>query len=118
MRVRRLLGTGAVFVSLVALGAASATGSYAANVQASGLVLWGAYISGAPQDSTLLDTFESGAGKKLSIVHWGEAWTRNGSSQQFQTTYFQTVRNRGSIPMLTWGSWDSSQGPNQPAFQL
>jgi len=69
-------------------------------------------------NQALLETFELSTGKRQSIVHWGEAWTRGSSPQPFQTAYFQTVRSRGSIPMLTWGSWDSDRGTNQPEFRL
>jgi beta-mannanase len=89
-----------------------------ADASSSSSVYWGAYISGAPFTSSLMDNFESDAGKHMSIVHWGEAWTRSGATQEFQAYYMQRVRNRGSIPMLTWGSWDSSHGATQSNFQL
>jgi hypothetical protein len=112
----RVLATSAAGASILAasvLGAAEPTAAASANS-----VYWGAYISGAPFDTSLMDSFEARTGKKMSIVHWGEAWTRNGGYQGFQTFYMQSVRNRGGIPMLTWGSWDSSLGKTQPNFQL
>ena len=54
----------------------------------------------------------------MAILHWGQPWRMNGSNQPFQTAYFNNVRNRGSIPLLDWGSWDASGGPIQPDFQL
>jgi hypothetical protein len=89
-----------------------------ASASSTSSVYWGSYIDGAPFTPSLMDTFESNAGKKMSIVHWGESFIRGSTYQTFQSFYMQQVRNRGSIPMLTWGSWDSSQGSNQPNFKL
>jgi hypothetical protein len=83
-----------------------------------GSVLWGAYTAGAPYDQNLLESLESSVGKHESIVHWGEPWMHGADMQPFQTEYFKRVRARGSIPMLTWGSWDSDKGTDQPAFRL
>jgi hypothetical protein len=53
----------------------------------------------------------------MSIVHWGQPWLNGGTYQAFQTSAFQAVRNRGEIPMLTWGSWSLGGGVNQPNFR-
>ena len=81
-------------------------------------VYWGAYISGAPFDTTLIDRFETTVGKKMSIDSWGQAWSVGGNYNAFQTDRFQAVRNRGEIPLLTWGSWNLGSGVNQPNFSL
>jgi len=81
-------------------------------------VLWGAYISGVPYNMALLGSFEASAGKPASIVHWGQPWVSKGAPQKFQTDAFERVRQHGSIPMVTWGSWDSSKGKDQPDFKL
>jgi hypothetical protein len=81
-------------------------------------IYWGAYLNGAPFDSSIMDKYESTTGKKMSIVTWGEPWVQNGQFMQFQTATFQSVRGRGSLPLLTWGSWELGKGATQPAFQL
>src|SRR5215213_7747657 len=67
-------------------------------------IYWGAYIDGAPYgfpdppyDTRAIDAFEAHAKKKMSIFHWGQSWMNNdGSMSPFQTSYFNTIRNRGS----------------------
>ena len=87
-------------------------------------LLWGALVGGQPPTTAALqpggpfDAFETRSGKKMAILHWGQPWRLNGTDQPFQTDYFNSVRNRGSIPLLDWGSWVSGDGPAQPAFQL
>src|SRR5438045_12413 len=68
----------------------------------SGPIYWGAYVDGASWQTAPIDTFESQIGKKMSIVHWGQPWIMNGAYQPFQTSNFQAMRNRGSIPMVNW----------------
>jgi hypothetical protein len=68
-------------------------------------ILWGAYVDGVPWDASKLSSFEAKT-KGLSIIHWGQAWYRNGAYQPFFPKDFQTVRDHGSIPMLDWGSWE------------
>jgi len=79
---------------------------------------WGAYVRGWPADPTVVDKFERSAGKKMSIVHWGQPWSRNGQLQEFQTAYFDFARQRGSIPLVDWGSWDTCCDLDQPQFAL
>jgi beta-mannanase len=99
-------------------------------------VYWGAWIDGeqyglgdAPWVDQTIDTFESHAGKKISILHWGQAWHWNGHSgysgigdgyfQKFETPYFENVRQRGTIPMISWNSWElTNQSKDNPDWQL
>jgi beta-mannanase len=86
-------------------------------------IYWGALVDGKVPSSTNLQgifaTFETRSKKKMSIIHWGQPWMMgDGSWGEFQTTYFQNVRNHGSIPMLNWNSWRLGAGSNQPDFQL
>jgi mannan endo-1,4-beta-mannosidase len=84
---------------------------------------WGALVDGqAPSDANMqpggvFDTFEQHAGKKMSIIHWGQPWKMNGTMQAFYQPWFHNVRKHGSIPMIDWASWELDQGANQPAFQ-
>jgi mannan endo-1,4-beta-mannosidase len=81
-------------------------------------VYWGAMTLGWPADTHVLDAFEQAAGKRMSLVGWGQPWWHNGGYQPFQTAYFQTVRDRGAIPVLSWGSWDYCCDVDQPEFKL
>jgi beta-mannanase len=86
-------------------------------------IYWGALVEGKAPDSTnmagVFATFETLSKKKMSIIHWGEPWMmKDGSWGEFQTTYFNNVRNHGSIPMLNWSSHQLGTGANQPNFQL
>ncbi|PWU23243.1 hypothetical protein C5B42_03705 [Candidatus Cerribacteria bacterium 'Amazon FNV 2010 28 9'] len=92
---------------------------------------WGAYIAGttyggsygtAPWDTKTWDMFESHTGKKVSILHFGQAWYTSAyypyGYTPFPTSLVDAVRSRGAIPMISWGSWDESLGPNQSDFSL
>jgi mannan endo-1,4-beta-mannosidase len=81
-------------------------------------VYWGAYVNGAPFNLSILDDFEAQVGKHVSIVHWGQPWLMQGAFQPFQSHLYQVVRDRGSIPMIDWGSWDLGKGTDQAAFRL
>jgi hypothetical protein len=108
--------------------------------RAAGSIYWGAYISGetygpdrgnAPWDSQTWDLFESHAGRKVSILHWGQPWywavqpgypdIGDGHYQRFFAGDLEKVRQRGAIPLLDWGSYkagnQSSVGA-QPVFAL
>jgi len=82
-------------------------------------VYWGARIEGAPFSMANVDKLESHVGKRMSMTTWGQPWANNGQFQTFQTSTFQAARNRGYLPMLTWGSWDlASKAVNESQFQL
>ena len=117
------------FLALLATVAVSAASSVAPmNAEAAG-VYWGSYIKGdtygygdAPWDTRSIDVFESHAGKRTSIIHWGQAWYwgSRGGYQSFQRDMAEKVRLRGSIPMITWTSADQDKGnsTDQSNFQL
>ncbi len=99
--------------------------------QARKTIYWGAFIAGdtygrgnPPWDEGAIDLFEEHAGKKLSILHWGQAWWRcrpGCGYQEFRTQQpqFEAMRKRGVIPLLDWGSWDSNASrQDQPEFSL
>jgi hypothetical protein len=97
-------------------------------------IYWGAVIAGnvygrtenAPWDATTLSLFEQHAGKGVSIIHMGQPWiwcstttTPNCKWQSFPVAAFDLIRNHGSIPLLSWGSWSRPwKFANQPDFQL
>src|SRR5690242_5700691 len=55
-------------------------------------ILWGAYINGVPWDASKLDAFESRAGKRVSIIQFGNPWVHNGAFQKFPAKDFDTIR--------------------------
>src|SRR5215211_474809 len=97
-----------------AAGAASAGGE-----RASRSIFWGAYIEGAqtyshlyggswgggPWDSRTWNKFESNAGKKVSIQHYGQPppW-----EQGFVAHTANLVTGRGAVPLMSMGSWNAS----------
>lgn len=98
-------------------------------------IYWGAWISGdtydqgnPPWNLSAIDLFEKHAGKKISILHWGQPWwhcnagNANCSYQLFdlQKAQYDTVRQRGYIPLVDWASYDyaAPQLLNQPEFAL
>jgi hypothetical protein len=90
-------------------------------------IYWGAYIDGGqyglgnpPWDMRSISTFEAHAGKAISILHFGNPWYIGGVPQPFAPLAFNLVRQHGAIPMVSWASWDLSNGgvPNQPSFSL
>jgi hypothetical protein len=88
---------------------------------ASNSIYWGAYVDGAPYSAAVTDKFEADAGKKQSIVHWGQPWMMNSTHkyQAFQTSQYESVRLRGAIPMVDWGSWSLGAGATvQTDYQL
>jgi len=70
------------------------------------------------QPGGIFDVFETRAQKKMSILHWGQPWKRNGSYQMFYAPWFDNVRNHGAIPLIDWSSWQLGSGVNQPEFKL
>lgn len=96
-------------------------------------IYWGAWISGdtynqgnPPWNTSAIDIFEQHAGKKLSILHWGQPWWHcsNGSCDyqlfDLQKAQYDVVRQRGSIPLVDWASYDYAAPDllNQPQFSL
>jgi Glycosyl hydrolase family 26 len=79
---------------------------------------WGAYLSGAPYTTSVMDAFENRTAKRLSVLHFGQAWSTSGTFHAFPTAAMNAVRSRGTIPYLTWGGWGStSAGATQVDWQ-
>ncbi len=113
--IRRAALAAIVIVSAIA----ASTPAAARDAQSTGsVVYWGAYIDGVPWDMSRLDAFELNSQKRVSIVHWGQPWMMSGAYQAFQAEEYDKVRARGSIPMVSWGSWHLGRGVDQPDFQL
>ncbi len=94
-------------------------------------ILWGAYAGGgqygladAPWDLSSAAAFASEAGKRMSVLEWGQDWydTNAGSSQPtpqpFPVTLLDAVRQAGYLPVISWGSDQAAVSVPQPQFQL
>lgn len=81
-------------------------------------IYWGAYVRNAPWNMADLDRFESIAGKPVSILHFGLPWKQYGEFKGFPTPMMDAIRQRGAIPLISWGSWHLGDGPEQPDFRL
>lgn len=122
-RTRILLAV--LVLTWIVLGAAASTQVSAAPEQAIIPIYWGAIVRGShyglpepPWDMRAIDVFEAHAGKKLSIIHFGQSWYSNSASVGFPKGLFDNVRNHGAIPLFTWSSRDSALPmPDQPAFR-
>jgi hypothetical protein len=92
----------------------------AAPAQATGPdVYWGAWIkygsAEAPFDMTVTTTFESHAGKGMSLIHWASPFNDGpydwcGGYCSFQTSYFNAARSHGSIPFFSWSPLPGGSG--------
>ncbi len=113
----------AAFISI--FSSSLKTVSAQSGVQAAGSIYWGATLYGKPPDSFnfapggAFDNFERNiAHKGMSIIAWGAPWEYPaGTMLAFQRSYFDNVRNHGSIPLLSWQSW-ACCGSNQPKYKL
>lgn len=113
----------AICAAIVLLVSCAATSASAAPI------LWGAWVDGdaygptyddPPWDMAAQDVFEQHAGKRASIIHYGQAWQEGGVAQPFYPGPANAVRARGAVPLLDWNPWDlwAGGGPNQPKFRL
>jgi mannan endo-1,4-beta-mannosidase len=109
----------ASFVASLVVGAAAVIPTAATTTAAaSAPIYWGSYVNGAPGKIAAINQFEADAGKKQSIVHWGQAWQWNGAMQPFLTKDFEAIRLRGSIPMVNWDSWSLGDRDSDPNYTL
>jgi len=91
-------------------------------------IYWGAYAAGgqygrtdAPWDIGSLRLFEANAGKRVSLVEWGQAWYECSSTcglRPFRAELMERVRRHGAIPVLSWGSKHEGTGAIDPDFRL
>lgn len=119
-KVRWLLQIAFAIVAIASLSVFSQN-----DVDAASGIYWGAHIAGKPPDAAafqpggLIYNFETNvAKKKMSIFAWGAPWEYPaGTMLRFQKSYFDNVRNHGSVPMLDWSSM-APGGPYQPKYKL
>ena len=77
----------------------------------------GIYEPSYPNDLTSVNSYESAAGTKVSIIHWFAIW--GGWKSACSLTDMNIVKNRGSLPMITWEPWDgTNNSSNDPNWNL
>jgi hypothetical protein len=83
-------------------------------------VMQGTYMSAVPWDTAAWDAYEAAAGKKQSIIHYGQSWWTNGAYRPFYPNVIEMCRARGGIPLIDWSPWDTAVAPvyTQPRFSL
>ena len=77
----------------------------------------GAYIPGAPGDSSQIDAYRARVGADPAIVMWYQDWA-HGDSSRFSRSNFDAVSGRGAMPLLTWEPWNYADGVDQSAYSL
>ncbi|HEU5251695.1 MAG TPA: glycosyl hydrolase [Solirubrobacterales bacterium] len=94
---------------------------------AGGPIYWGATIGShltgnqAPWDMNAVAKFEEGARKKVSMVQFFQPFANcnpNCSFYRFPVSPLESIRNHGSIPVLSWSSQSIPSTVNEPDFQL
>jgi mannan endo-1,4-beta-mannosidase len=75
----------------------------------------------APWNMGSADRLEAETGKRMSLLEWGQAWRECSNScgmRGFNSDLMSRARDRGYLPVLSWGSYASGGGPNQRAYRL
>jgi hypothetical protein len=81
-------------------------------------IYYGVHVPGWLQDLASVTAFETNAQKPVSIVMWYQGWGVTDGSQHFELSWMETIRNHGSIPLVTWEPWLYTLGVNQPSYAL
>ena len=81
-------------------------------------IYYGVHVPGWLQDLASVSAFETPAQKAVSIVMWYQGWGLTDGSQNFEPGWMETIRNHGSIPLVTWEPWLYTLGVNQPIHSL
>jgi hypothetical protein len=127
---RRLARPAALALALALAGAAVAAASAAKPAKRPAPVrpiYWGAYVGSqltgraAPADLDAATVFEAHTGKPMSLLAFGRPWQTcdpNCLFEPFPTAAMESIRQRGQIPVLDWGSDTYPSDPNNPAFRL
>jgi len=93
----------------------------------SGPLYWGATIGShltgnqAPWDMTAVSKFEEGVHKKVSMVQFFQPFANCNpgcSFYKFPTSPMESIRQHGSIPVLSWSSQSIPSTKVEPDFQL
>lgn len=78
----------------------------------------GVAVDSTPGNMTLLSQFEKTASKAASIYGFYQPWGASPTLRTFQPKWMNTIRNHGSIPLITWEPWNPEEGTIQPTYRL
>jgi beta-mannanase len=67
----------------------------------------GVYRPEYPDNLSSLDAYERSAGRPIQLVHWFALW--GGWKAAFNPADLESVRQRGSTPMITWEPWSGTR---------
>lgn len=82
-------------------------------------IYFGAFVENDLSSLADITAFETNTQKPVSIIHVFSAWGSSTGQDQFPTTWVNTIRSNGSIPMVTWEPWKpTDSATNQPNYQL
>ena len=81
-------------------------------------LLWGSRSWPVGQIYLLLLLLKMMRRKMSPSLLWYQGWGLTDGTQNFETSWMNTVRNHGSIPLITWEPWLYTKGVNQPKFAL
>jgi membrane-bound metal-dependent hydrolase YbcI (DUF457 family) len=93
------LGLAAALAALLAVGAALVPAPAAART-----VSIGAYISGADNNPSLIDNFDTQVGRQAAVILTYKDW----SQAPFVGDQLDGIWNHGAVPMITWEPWGVS----------
>ncbi len=81
-------------------------------------VYYGVHVVGYPLNLTNVSQFETDAKRKASIVMIYQGWGTSNNDPNFNPTMMDSIRSRGSIPMITWQPEDFITSQIQPTYSL
>ena len=121
----RPLAIAAIVASLVLLGAGAARAQDRTRAKP---LYWGAWIGDqltgeeAPWDMSAVSSFESMAGKGMSLVNFSSPFANCSSKPctpySFPTTPFDNIRRHGAIPFFSWNSASLPVHVDEPDYRL
>jgi beta-mannanase len=79
---------------------------------------YGLHVPGEVGDYTAVLQAQDDAGKSAAIVMIYQGWAMNHGAENFQPVWMDTIRNFGSIPMVTWEPWNYLGGVDQSDYSL
>ncbi len=79
-------------------------------------VALGAYIWGAREDPTQIDSFANLIGRMPATVMWYQQW--GGPNSAFNRPLIESVASRGAMPMISWMPTGDVEGVDDPASKL
>src|SRR2546426_11540737 len=73
-------------------------------------IYYGVHVPGWLQDLSAVTALERDVQKPAAIILWYQGWGVKDSSENFEFTWMDNVRNHASTPFISWEPWDYTQG--------